>query len=328
MEETSTWKKITWAVDLFASLEIQCSALSAIRLMIGDSDVPIEPIYILNRSPIGIASPLPREAVEKVVLMAREKFKALCTPEEKSHTLPLKIVSGHFPTRHTGAQALITEALRSGSDLIVASTHAKSGPIRWFTGSFAETLMLYSNLPLLIVNPLWKRTLTQRGILFPTDFSDESRAAFDLAIDLAKRTKSAITIFHKIPFLITPIYELAGFPIYDQVYETQLGVEDAQRKGVTARMELQTTLAGSPAGSILAYAEGKDYLIAMAARSGPLAAALLGSTTREVVRGASNPVWVVHPIPTDRTELNPLFTLSDAEILEDLTLHGQEKESA
>jgi nucleotide-binding universal stress UspA family protein len=319
MQDTSTWKKITWAVDLFASTEIQCSALSAIRLMIDDSKIPIEPTYVLNRSPIGISSPLPREAVEKVVLMAREKFKGLCTPHEKTRTLPLKIVSGHFPTRYTGAQALITEALRSGSDLIVASTHAKSGPIRWFTGSFSETLMLYSNLPLLIVNPLWKRTLEQRGILFPTDFSDESRAAFDLALNLAKRTKSAITIFHKIPFLITPIYELAGFPIYDQVYETQIEVaegngrqwvEEAQRKGVTARMELQTALAGSPASSILAYANGKDYLIAMAARSGPLAAALLGSTTREVVRGASSPVWVVHPLPADRTKINPLFSES------------------
>jgi nucleotide-binding universal stress UspA family protein len=300
----AVWKKITWAVDVFANTELQCSAKSALRLMVGEAEVPIEPVYVLNRAPIGLRRQLPEKAMDELERSAKERFDQMCLAPQVSYLLPLRILAGSFTTRHAGAQALIRDSREHASDLIVASTSARRGPMKWFTGSFVESLMLYSELPLLVVNPLWKQGLEHEEILFPTDFSDESRRAFEMVFDLARRMKSEIILFHKIPFLLTPVYELAGYPIYNEVYQSQIEfaeskgkewIADAAKQGITVRMKMQTSLAGSPASAILKFSENKNYLIAMAARSGPIAAALLGSTTREVVRGSSSPVWVVHP---------------------------------
>jgi nucleotide-binding universal stress UspA family protein len=165
-------------------------------------------------------------------------------------------------------------------------------------------LMLYSELPLMIVNPFWQADAEQTGILFPTDFSNESLAAYELVIDLAQKLKQAITVFHKVPLLLTPVYEFSAYPMYGEVYQTQIDyaksegkhlVEEAWKHGVSARVEIDTNPAGSPSTAILNYSDKMKCLVAMAARSGPVSAALLGSTTREVVRGSRFPVWVVHP---------------------------------
>ena len=56
--------------------------------------------------------------------------------------------------------------------------------------------------------------------------------------------------------------------------------------------------------SILSWAEKNPGLIAMAAKSSPIAATLLGSVTRKLIRASPDPVWVLHP--EEKAEAPPL----------------------
>jgi nucleotide-binding universal stress UspA family protein len=70
-------------------------------------------------------------------------------------------------------------------------------------------------------------------------------------------------------------------------------VAQARRSGVRADFVLDETL-GSPAAEIVREGAAAD-LVVVAARSGPLESAVLGSTTRGVLRAATRPVLIFHP---------------------------------
>ena len=51
------------------------------------------------------------------------------------------------------ADSLIDYAKSSGSDLIVMTTHGRSGPARWALGSVAERVMQHVAIPVFIISP-------------------------------------------------------------------------------------------------------------------------------------------------------------------------------
>ncbi|MDD5095334.1 MAG: universal stress protein [Dehalococcoidia bacterium] len=51
------------------------------------------------------------------------------------------------------AGAILDYARDNGVDLIVISTHGRSGPSRWVMGSVAERVMRHSSVPVLMVSP-------------------------------------------------------------------------------------------------------------------------------------------------------------------------------
>jgi nucleotide-binding universal stress UspA family protein len=51
------------------------------------------------------------------------------------------------------AQAILDYAENNKIDLIILTTHGRSGPSRWFAGSVAEKVINHSKVPVLIVSP-------------------------------------------------------------------------------------------------------------------------------------------------------------------------------
>ena len=51
------------------------------------------------------------------------------------------------------ADEVLAYASKNGIDLIVMSTHGRSGVARWFLGSVAERIARYSPVPVLLVRP-------------------------------------------------------------------------------------------------------------------------------------------------------------------------------
>ena len=60
------------------------------------------------------------------------------------------------------------------ADCLVISTHARTGLERLAMGSFAETVILTSAVPVLVLNPANKVPVSVRKILVPTDLSKKS----------------------------------------------------------------------------------------------------------------------------------------------------------
>jgi len=74
-----------------------------------------------------------------------EKAKALRGVVAKCQT---QVVEDADP-----AGAIAAEAEDEGADLILMSTHGRSGAVRWILGSVAEKVLHSTHLPLLLVRP-------------------------------------------------------------------------------------------------------------------------------------------------------------------------------
>ncbi len=90
---------------------------------------------------------------------------------------------------------------RQNAEVIVASTHGRRGFQRLRLGSFVESLMISSKVPVLVVNQNTRVPKTVSTIFFPTDFSGGSRKALQSLIKLATKFKARVIIYH---FMQTP----------------------------------------------------------------------------------------------------------------------------
>src|SRR5262249_7246233 len=98
-------------------------------------------------------------------------------------------------------QELLKYARQIGAELIAVGTSSKKGATRFLFGSFAETLVLQSEIPVFLVSPKMKAVSSFKHIFFPHDGSDKAREAFDRVLVVAKEHKSRITIFHRVEYI-------------------------------------------------------------------------------------------------------------------------------
>ncbi len=292
--------KIVWAVDPFLAEKSGIrSAAWCLRSLAAFESAEVHPIYVLA-SPRGV-SPLADIQINGqrrlAPILARAKLKA---------TKALEVLPGNSMTVRGQAQELLARAEALDADLVVASTHGRKWVRRWVLGSFAETLMLHARIPVLLAPAQRQRAPDLKKILFPTDFSDESRAAFERVLEFALRYHSKVTLFHKVRFIVYPAFDFgaAYYAAYSQALGEEVSaaekraeewVSHATDRGVSIDKVFDRSRFGTPVEAILKRAKRSGGLIALASASGPVSAVLLGSTTREVSRGAEQPVWVIHP---------------------------------
>ena len=142
-----------------------------------------------------------------------------------------------------------------------------------------------------------------KSICCPVDFSDASRAALEVAADLARRFGATLTLLHAYP---VPGYTFPDGSVVASPRMLQELAEQAARnvrewarqaEGLGASSVKAETLVGEPASEILAYARdhGVDLLVLGKHGRGVLEHALLGSIAERVVRRARCPVLTVHP---------------------------------
>lgn len=90
-----------------------------------------------------------------------------------------------------------------GIDLIVVGTHGRAGASKLLMGSVAERILRQAPCPVLTVGP---NVSGEPGsiadihtILYPTDFSAESMAAFPYAVSLAQEDQARLYLLHVLP---------------------------------------------------------------------------------------------------------------------------------
>lgn len=142
----------------------------------------------------------------------------------------------------------------------------------------------------------WKR------ICCPIDFSDASRAAMEVAADLARRFGAELVLLHAypIPGYTFPDGSVVASPKMMQELaeqaERHLGEwrSDAERLAGGPRVGMEKAV-GEPAAEILSYAResGVDLLVLGTHGRTGLEHALMGSVAERVVRKAHCPVLTV-----------------------------------
>jgi nucleotide-binding universal stress UspA family protein len=148
-----------------------------------------------------------------------------------------------------------------------------------------------------MLNADWKR------ICCPVDFSDASRAAMEVAADLARRFGAELVLFHAYP---VPGYTFPDGSVVASPKMLQDLADGAERHLESWRLEAEpiaarpvriVKVAGEPASEIVAFARDEriDLLVLGTHGRSGLEHALMGSIAERVVRRARCPVLTVRP---------------------------------
>lgn len=147
--------------------------------------------------------------VEETQRIRAHLSQVLSTASEQLHG------SGHavhttVRTGDAGAEILAC-ATEMAPDLIVLTTHGRTGFLRWVEGSVAQTVLRHAQLPVLIVQPDMDRVPTPLAIdkiVVPLDGSELAARALPVARALARR--------HDVPLEVVRVLdnwsEATGFP--------------------------------------------------------------------------------------------------------------------
>jgi len=193
------------------------------------------------------------------------------------------------------------------ADLIVMSTHGRTGLKRIFLGSNAERVVQHSSSPVLVVRQGEQEVIAEgkslqiQKILVPTDFSGSSIEALDYAVEFGRQFNARLVLFHcfNIPeFISSDPY--GPYNIRHTPEEARMAAEDQMREFVKGfdfggvPFETQITM-GRPAEEICAYAEQDriDLIITSTHGRTGFMHVLIGSVAEHTVRYARSPVLVV-----------------------------------
>lgn len=255
-----------------------------------------EPIYA---GPYGVYDWLPsNEILEDIEREAREYLVSF------SHSFAVPDVQWeNYVVASDPAGAIITHAEQKAIDLIVMSSHGRSGLERWALGSVTERVLHRAPCPVMVV----RDADPVRHILIPLDGSILAEQVLEPALEMAHLLGARVTML-RVCHRETP--DRAALDALNDIEpglsETFLDKEQSagdylqQLRARYHVMEPRPELVvshGHPALTILDFAENNDVdLIAMAThgRTG-LRRWIYGSVTEKVLRTTGKSMLVVRP---------------------------------
>ena len=182
-------------------------------------------------------------------------------------------------------------------------------------GGFAETLVAVSRTPVLLLNPEAKPSTQIPSILFPTDFSQDSKKALLNLGPWAKAFRSKILLYSQVETPVIYASEFSGYWPAANIDSLMKDVEKSRQKkakqwsNVLAEQNVESRILiqnqkKSLGADVLEFAKKNNAsLIALASRGGPVAQAVLGSVARDILLQAKCPVLIFHRPKTVRINL-------------------------
>ncbi|HEY3061904.1 MAG TPA: universal stress protein [Chloroflexota bacterium] len=192
------------------------------------------------------------------------------------------------------------------ADVVVMSTHGRSGIRRAVMGSVAESVVSQSRVPVLLVRPGGKRSTNLRTLLVPVDGTPGGALALGHAVGLARSTGARLVLLEVVVPIPLWLYS-AGLGAAPNVPIDPSWDDDALRSAQSYVDALARRLrdvgiaaeAKAGAGDVVRTIEEEAdridadlIVIATHARVGA-ARATLGSTADALVRTAKRPVLLV-----------------------------------
>ena len=207
------------------------------------------------------------------------------------------------------ASAIVDTAAEEGMDLIVMSTHGRSGFTRWMMGSVATKVLHVADCPVLVV----RSAEPISRVLITLDSSELAEQALEPGFEVAKRLGAHVTLLNVQATSEVNIEHVAqleraesglGKRLQQRVYERDKTYlqEIADHYGAITGLKTRIAVADGPvAQAILHFAEEWDAdLIVMAThgRTG-LRRWVYGSVTEKILRGAHCAMMIIRP-PADK----------------------------
>ncbi len=208
------------------------------------------------------------------------------------------------------ADVVVSQAKLRGADLILLTTHGRSGLNRLVYGSVAEAVLGRAEVPVLLTRGVETAIPATPDeplrLIVPLDGSSISEGALPLASRLAQGWAAELVLVRVLAVApLLPPREPAGAaptPVEvvpdDDERNAQLYLDDFAHRLRADGLAVTTAVRfGAAADGILAAArEHAGSLIVMATHGrGGLARALLGSVALDVLRGGDVPVLLIRP---------------------------------
>jgi nucleotide-binding universal stress UspA family protein len=226
----------------------------------------------------------------------RELREQLSSPLAEGTEVPLVLREGD-PTSQ-----ILAEAKASGADLVVLSTHGRSGFDRFTLGSVAEKVLRKAACPVLVV-PAQAPPAPfggYRRVVCASDFSEDSRRALVFALSIAERAGSRLTLAHVVEVADNPEVVEGDSALAvlrrERVARARERLEAvaAEHQGRGPAIEVSVRLGRAHAELLALARETSADLLALGVRGrGAVDLTLFGSTTNQVVRRATCDVLTV-----------------------------------
>ena len=214
------------------------------------------------------------------------------------------------------AEMICGEAARNACDLIVMTSHGRTGFNRFWLGSVANAVIRHSPVPVLLIRSADDADTKEKPapriekILVTLDGSRLAEAITDSACELARSHGAAVTLLRvvqAVPFMPPATsLPLAFSPVvYNEDLTKDLvraaeGELEAVRnrfKDTVTTIDAHVITAGSVAPAILDFAESSHVdLIAMSTHGRGASRMLFGSVADKILRGSALPMLLRCPL--------------------------------
>lgn len=302
-------RKIIWSVDAFQEdRKLFKKTLSFLNDFDSIPGVTIEPVYVLSPDQLNIPVEFAPPWVEQYLPSAEKALKKLLEKTGLKNLKAPKVIIESQSSLGATVSSFVQYALKQKADFVLVSSHSKKGLKRMFLGSFAESLVLESKTPIVVVGPQSNVPEKIDHIFFATDLSAASKKAIPNLIRLADELGAKVTIFYSVPNPIEPVVQSGVFLLAGAWVSLRsfVGDEVKKRTRIAKEWAQEFKAAGVKADVVVTIAKKnvseevmdeakkrKASMIAMVAKRGTVASALIGSVTRQVVRSSPLPVWVI-----------------------------------
>jgi len=263
----------------------------------------VEAAYVLAPASMNWTGEFSGPWVKRYLPIAKAKLSEILPSEVAGqHVLVCKAAG-----QRAAVKSLVQFAQRKKVGCLVITTHQRKGLERWVMGSFAESLILVANVPVLLVNPAQTVPSAVRKILMPVDLGPKCEKNVAAMGVVAKALNAEVVLYHRQDDPLAPIVQQGVYTLGGGWMSMQSYSEDEQY-GKTKRLEklaaiLQRSqvkashiLDSSPGGLVegiqsAAKESGAD-LISIFTHAGAVGAAVLGSVARGLVRSSTIPLLV------------------------------------
>lgn len=304
----ATKEIIVWAIDPNQNPEHAKAVVQELKVWSRQLNCDILPVSIFTKSLFDwpIEGLLHGKNGHEIV--ARKALSNYLKKLKTKGFLPPHILFSDSLSNRKMAQKLATYSEYKKALVIFANTRVKKtwAPIR--LGGFAETLIATSRIPTLLFNPDVKLSEDRSSILFPTNFSKESKAALVKLQTLAKPFDAKITLFNQVenPTLYVSEFNGTWQSPTSNVVALMKDMEKARIKkavewesmlsklGTDASHVVQPQKKYIAADAIALAKRNETHLIAIASHTSVMGQTLLGSVAQDLLLEAKCPVLVIH----------------------------------
>lgn len=302
--ETKRTTKWLFAVDPFSDLNYK-AVTNFLQTAAASAGAEVYGAYVLAPEPLNWTGDFSGAWLKR--------YKPVAESQAEEFSAKLGIEVEVVPSRKAGlkhtVETLVKYAEKIGATCIVVCTHGRSGLERWVLGSFAESVLLTSKIPVVALNPTQPMPKEIGKIFVPTDLSPKSVKFILKVAEFATVVGASVKLFFRQPDPLDPmiqqgVYAVGGGWVSVQAYLDEGYQEDKKKlakicEGIRKRgIDCDTLTAVAQGSSSLvntieesAQQHGAD-LIAVLTQSGPVAATLLGSVARGLVRTSPIPVLI------------------------------------